>query len=108
MCLCFRWDTDGSYPKYRRREGYEVYDEERKVWVTNQSVVPFNPYLLLRYECHNNIEAVSSIDACKYIYKYIHKGGDRLMGQQSIEGHDEIAEFQNWRYYLYFKHCCLI
>ena len=43
----------------------------------NRWVVPYNPSLLMRYNCHINVEACSSIKAVKYLFKYIYKGHDR-------------------------------
>ena len=37
-------------------------------------VIPYNPYLLLKYGCHINIEYVFGQKACKYIFKYLLKG----------------------------------
>jgi len=39
----------------------------------NRYVVPFNPLLLLLFDCHINVEMCSSVRACKYIFKYIFK-----------------------------------
>lgn len=65
-----------SYPLYRRR------DDGRRVKVRgcvldNRWVVPYNPGLLMRYNCHINVEACSSIKAIKYMCKYVYKGHDR-------------------------------
>jgi len=40
-------------------------------------VVPYNPALLMRYNCHINVEICCSIKSVKYLYKYIYKGHDR-------------------------------
>ena len=40
-------------------------------------VVPYNAALLLKYNCHINVEVVSTMKAVKYLYKYIMKGGTR-------------------------------
>lgn len=37
-------------------------------------VIPYNPYLLLKFGCHINIEYVFGQKACKYIFKYLLKG----------------------------------
>ena len=47
--------------------------------ITNADVVPFNPTLLLMFHGHINVELCSSVSAVKYLYKYIHKGDDRLV-----------------------------
>jgi len=91
----------GGYPLYRRRRlhpgeavarttgpGYEQ---------SSRWIVPYNPYLLLRYDCHLNVEVCTSIKAVKYLYKYIHKGPDRanlVVG----EPEDEIAQHIDARY----------
>jgi len=62
-----------AYPIYRRRNvGHKVF--VRKKWLDNRWVVPYNPTLLMRYNCHINIEVSSSIKCCKYLYKYVYKG----------------------------------
>jgi len=43
----------------------------RKKWLDNRWVVPYNPTLLMRYNCHINVEVSSSIKGCKYLYKYV-------------------------------------
>lgn len=39
-------------------------------------MVPYNPGLLMRYNCHINVEAFSSIKAIKYLFKYVYKVHD--------------------------------
>ena len=38
-----------------------------------------DPYLLLKYNSHINVEICSTISAIKYLYKYVYKGHDRVM-----------------------------
>ncbi len=45
----------------------------------NHWVVPYNPYLTMRYQCHINVEVCSSITVVKYLYKYVYKGHDRAL-----------------------------
>jgi len=45
----------------------------------NRWVVPYNPYLTMRYKCHINVEVCSSITTVKYLYKYVYKGHDRAL-----------------------------
>jgi hypothetical protein len=89
-------------PTYRRRgelEGGETFTMPSGLVVNNQWVVPYNWYLLQRFNCHINVEICSGVTACKYLYKYIHKGPDRTMmrlqdprGEEPI---DEIAEYED-------------
>ena len=50
----------------------------RREWLDNRWVVPYNPILLMRYNCHINVEVCSSINCAKYLYKYVFKGHDRV------------------------------
>uniref|UniRef100_A0A453RUC3 Helitron helicase-like domain-containing protein n=1 Tax=Aegilops tauschii subsp. strangulata TaxID=200361 RepID=A0A453RUC3_AEGTS len=51
-----------SYPIYRRRDdGVRV--RIRGADLDNRWVVPYNPFLLMTYNCHINVEACSSIKA---------------------------------------------
>jgi hypothetical protein len=64
-----------SYLDYRRRDDGQVV-EVRNAKLDNRWVVPFNPSLLMLYNCHINVEICSSIKAMKYLYKYIYNGPD--------------------------------
>jgi hypothetical protein len=48
----------------------------RNHWLDNRWVVPYNPKLLMCYNCHINVETCCNIKSIKYIYKYIYKGHD--------------------------------
>jgi hypothetical protein len=67
-------EQDG-YPKCRRRDDGRVIEKGGFVY-DNRHVVPHNPGLSRRYNCHINIEITTGIKAVKYIYKYIYKGED--------------------------------
>uniref|UniRef100_A0A8I6WBU2 ATP-dependent DNA helicase n=1 Tax=Hordeum vulgare subsp. vulgare TaxID=112509 RepID=A0A8I6WBU2_HORVV len=65
-----------SYSIYRRRDdGVRV--RIRGAELDNRWVVPYNPFLLMTYNCHINVEACSSIKPVKYLFKYIYKGHDK-------------------------------
>ncbi|KAK4394704.1 hypothetical protein Sango_1624700 [Sesamum angolense] len=90
-----------GYPIYkRRRNGLTV--QVRNAQLNNQWVVPYNPYLLLRYNCHINVEICSGVTAVKYLYKYIYKGHDKIAIHISpIDDEnlvDEIKQFQDARW----------
>jgi hypothetical protein len=64
-----------SYPIYRRRDNGQT-AQVRGETLDNRWVVPYNSYLLRRYNCHLNVEVCSSIKAVKYLFKYIYKSHD--------------------------------
>src|SRR5277367_1607241 len=93
-------NVDG-YPKYRRRDGTTV--QVRGATMDNRYVVPYNPYLLLKYDAHINVEVCTSLRAVKYIYKYIYKGFDCAnlaitAGQNPEIRHNEVANYIDARY----------
>jgi hypothetical protein len=67
--------TNEGYPVYKQPDDRRAY-EVNKVYLTNQWIVPYSPYLSSKYWCHINVECVVSFVATKYITKYTHKGPD--------------------------------
>ncbi|OBZ81160.1 hypothetical protein A0J61_10791 [Choanephora cucurbitarum] len=61
--------------------------------VTNEWVVPYNPYLLKRYKARINGECCASIDAIKYI----NKGQDRTTLKIS-DSRNEVEKYLHARY----------
>ncbi|XP_011313593.1 uncharacterized protein, partial [Fopius arisanus] len=95
-------DEDG-YPTYRRRNTGH-YDRNGHS-TDNQYVVPYNSKLLKIFDCHINVEVVTSIKSVKYLYKYIYKGHDAACvtindpeTNENIISHDEIKNFVEARY----------
>ncbi|XP_058751306.1 uncharacterized protein LOC131624371 [Vicia villosa] len=69
-------DKDG-YPVYRRRDtGNTVM--KKNVVLDNIFVVPYNPYLLKKFQAHINMEWCNQGTSVKYLFKYINKGYDRI------------------------------
>ena len=83
--------TDG-YPHYRRRNT-GLYVNKSVVPLDNKYVVPYNPYLSRKYNAHINVEICSSIQSCKYLYKYVYKGPD--MASVGIDIGDKGDEIKN-------------
>lgn len=91
---------EDSYPLYRRRNsGIRV--NVRKNTVDNRWVVPYNPKLLMMYNCHINVEVCSSIKSIKYAFKYVYKGHDKQAVHIEPDGEEiinEIRKYQDARY----------
>lgn len=89
-------EADG-YPLYRRRNKpgrtfTNIINGVPKVF-DNRHLVPYNPGLSRKFNCHINVELTSGIRAVKYIYKYIFKGEDRAVVQidaQDLIAHDNV------------------
>ncbi|XP_045793087.1 uncharacterized protein LOC123888169 [Trifolium pratense] len=97
-------DEDG-YPSYRRRDTGVVV-EKSGVKLDNGFVVPYNPFLLMRYQAHINVEACNKSNAIKYLFKYVNKGHDRSNIEisngkrvaKNTECVDEIKKYYECRY----------
>ena len=96
-------DPDNNNPTYRRRSptdgGREIVCPKTGRTIDNRWVVPYNPLLSLRYNCHINTEKCTSAKASKYLYKYVTKGSDRAMVATVEEGQqrDEIRQYEDLR-----------
>ena len=103
--------SEDGYPLYRRRapeEGGNTFWKHKggkRVTYTNANVVPYNKYLLYKYDCHINVEYCHSVEAIKYHLKYINKPKDyatvavedaEMAEQEDVR--NEVKDFQNRRY----------
>ncbi|XP_074337658.1 uncharacterized protein LOC141674853 [Apium graveolens] len=69
------FDQSG-FPIYRRRKtGITV--AKGKCELDNAWVVPYNRDLLVKYQCHMNVEICCHARSLKYLFKYCLKGHDR-------------------------------
>lgn len=100
-----------GYPKYRRRkeeDGGKTLTLKKHpngtcgVTVSNQWVVPYNPFLLRQMKSHTNVELCMSVKSIKYVLKYVNKGCDQaiysLQQSQNRSSIDEIGQYQHARY----------
>jgi hypothetical protein len=98
-----RENVDG-YPRYRRRpDGKKI--KFRSSTIDNRWVVPYNRYLLLKYNCHINVEICASIKSIKYLFKYVYKGHDCAnieLKESSLDENqrvrDEVRSYLDARY----------
>ena len=95
---------ENGYPIYRRRNTGRSFTIPVRgtagtftAVIDNRRVVPYRPYLSLRYNAHINVEVCGSVQAVKYIHKYIYKGGDKATVTVDSE-HDEIKRYLHARY----------
>ncbi|XP_021757489.1 uncharacterized protein LOC110722527 [Chenopodium quinoa] len=89
-----------GFPLYKRRNTGE-HVRIRGATLDNRWVIPYNPYLSMLFYCHLNVEVCSTIQAVKYLYKYVYKGHDRVsfnIGEGNNQGIDEIDNFQAGRW----------
>jgi DNA replication protein DnaC len=69
-----------GFPIYRKRGRFTTNVKDHNGVdrvVTDEWVVPFVPFLLLRYKCHLNVEIACHLFVFKYVYKYVFKAPDK-------------------------------
>ena len=96
-------NEDCSHPIYRRRspEDGGLTGQKGTTTIDNSWVVPYNPYLSKRYNCHINVEICGSPTSAKYLYKYVTKGPDRAMVSAEVDTpqplRNEIRQYEDMR-----------
>ena len=84
--------SENGYPQYRRRNDGRVV-RVRGAYLDHRWVVPYNPYLSQKYDCHINVEICTTVSAVKYLYKYVYKGGDRAAVYLVADNGDRYHQF---------------
>ncbi|GKC40094.1 uncharacterized protein Tco_1052478 [Tanacetum coccineum] len=101
-----------GWPHYARpNNGREANVGSRNIMLDNRYVVPHNRDLLVKYDCHINVEWCNQGSLVKYLFSYITKGSDRstvviesgnnnsrTTYQSLLNNDNEIEEFLNCRY----------
>ncbi|XP_074296946.1 uncharacterized protein LOC141627611 [Silene latifolia] len=94
-------NSSDGYPVYRRRKTGDS-AKIRGEQLDNRWVIPYNPYLLDLLDCHLNVEVCSTIQAVKYLYKYVYKGHDKISfniaAGDAVQVVDEIQQYQFGRW----------
>jgi hypothetical protein len=94
---------EDGYPEYCRRDNGQTFTVRKpgfpgqQVIRDNRWVVPYNPYLLQKFQSHINVEVCASVQAIKYIHKYVYKGTDRTTIAVT-DTNDEITRYVHARY----------
>ncbi|XP_063939748.1 uncharacterized protein LOC135148453 [Daucus carota subsp. sativus] len=99
---------ESGFPVYRRRR-QNIIVNVRNAELDNQWLVPYNRDLLVKYQCHMNIEICCHARSLKYLFKYCLKGHDtatvhvtgkkkRASNQDPDKAIDEIDAYFDGRY----------
>ncbi|XP_076069747.1 uncharacterized protein LOC143041623 [Oratosquilla oratoria] len=89
---------NNGYPLYKRRaKGEDGHTFEKKIMgknvtVDNSWVVPYSPYLCLKYNTHINVECSNSIKTIAYVTKYVNKGCDRILYTKTEKNKEIVNE----------------
>ncbi|RYR59710.1 hypothetical protein Ahy_A05g025648 [Arachis hypogaea] len=86
------------------------YARDRECVLDNKFIVPYNPELLLKFGCHINVEYTCQKSSIKYLFKYVHKGNDRVTATlynagDPPEATQVVDEIRNCYYCRYISTC---
>ncbi|XP_057719341.1 uncharacterized protein LOC130933740 [Arachis stenosperma] len=106
----FRQQTlidEAGFPKYRHTDNGRTV-KKRECVLDNKFIVSYNPKLLLKFGCHINVEYTCQTSSIKYLFKYVHKGNDRVTAtlynvgdpSEATQVVDKIMNYYNFRYIL--------
>ncbi|XP_072087202.1 uncharacterized protein [Arachis hypogaea] len=96
---------EARFSKYRRTDNGRTV-KKRECVLDNKFIVPYNPELLLKFGCHINVEYTCQTSSIKYLFKYVHKGNDRVTAtlynagdpSEATQVVDEIRNYYDCRY----------
>ncbi|KAJ8933521.1 hypothetical protein NQ314_013961 [Rhamnusium bicolor] len=95
-------DENGRMTYRRRNNGATIIftsSTGEQHMLDNRWIVPYNPYALLTYNCHINVEACATVKSVKYLYKYFFKGTDHALVRINRQvDYNEVEVFLNARY----------
>ncbi|CAN1156908.1 hypothetical protein LINPERHAP2_LOCUS21219 [Linum perenne] len=84
---------EDSFPRYRRRDSGRMISKNG-VELDDRYIVPYNRYLLLRFDAHINVVFCNKSRAIKYLFKYINKPYDGARAAIVGNIHDIIVQSQ--------------
>lgn len=71
------YDQDG-FTAYRKRST-RSYIEIKSIWMNNQSTLPYNRDLIIKFQAHINVEVCNWSHFIKYLFKYVNKGSNKVI-----------------------------
>ena len=77
-------DGDG-FPKYKRPNDGRQF-QVGTFWADNRYIVPFDPYLSAKYNCHINLGCAATLGSIGYVIKYMEKGPDHATLETADKG----------------------
>lgn len=117
MSLHEKWSMFKEFPKPLQNEttvdenGFLVYRQrdngwffmKNKVRLDNRHVVPYNMYLLKKFQAHLNVEMCNQTHFIKYLYKHVTKGPafSKTLFERTKRGGEEIDEIEEYKIYRY-------